>query len=132
MTQEATVPAPEMPELLDVIRVVATPEAITTMSSDGIVLQTAPDEAIVLDATDVAVDDPYAITLPDDGFVGVQLARHDAESWCAREADWSLPELDTFFVQGMVAGLAVKLWVNGDTALVICRSSLARDLEERM
>jgi hypothetical protein len=118
--------------MLDVIRVVAKPEAIAMMSSDGIVLQTAPDEAIVLDATDVAVDDPHAITLPDDGFVGVQLGRHDVESWCAREADWSLPELDTFFVQGMVAGLAVKLWVNGDTALVICRTSLARDLSERM
>jgi hypothetical protein len=129
MTQEATVPAPEM---LDVIRVVAAPAAIATMSSDGVVLQTAPDEAIVLDATDVAVDDPHAITSPDDGFVGVQLARHEVESWCAREADWPLPELDTFFVQGMVAGLAVKLWVNGEAALVICRSSLARDLEERM
>lgn len=121
-----------VPEVLDVIRVVATPKAIATMSSDGVVLQVAPDEALVLDATDVAVDDEHAITLPDDGYVGVQMTRTEVEAWCHREAEWQLPDLVTSFTQGMVAGLAVKIWINGDQALVIGRTSLARDLEERL
>jgi len=121
-----------VPEMLDVIRVVARPEAILALSSDGVVLQVAPDEALVLDATDVEVGDDHAITLPDDGFVGVELSRSEVEDWCEREAEWPLPSLVSYFVQGMVAGLAVKIWVNGDAALVICRTSLARDLEERL
>ncbi len=121
-----------MPEMLDVIRVVATPAAIDTLVSDGVVLQVAPDEALILDATDVAVDDDHAIAVPDDGFVGVQISRTDLERWCRREADWPLPQLVSYFVQGMVAGLAVKIWVHGDEALVICRTSLASDLEERL
>lgn len=120
------------PEMLDAIRVVATPDAIASLESDGTVLQIAPDEALVLDATDVAVDDPYAIIVPDDGLVGVLLDRAAVEDWCEREADWPLPELVSYFVQGMVAGLAVKIWVNGETALVMCRTSLAADLEERL
>lgn len=119
-------------ELLDVIRVVATPAAIAGLQSDGTVLQIAPDEALVLDATDVVVDDPHAISVPDDGFVGVQLDRAALEDWCRREADWPLPDLVSFFTQGMVAGLGVKIWVNGGVALVICRASLATDLEERL
>jgi hypothetical protein len=121
-----------VPEMLDVIRVVATPEAIASLSSDGVVLQVAPDEALVLDATDVSVDDDHAIALPDDGFVGVQLTRTEVEEWCRREAEWPLPGLVSYFVQGMVAGLAVKIWMNGDDALVMCRTSLASDLAERL
>ena len=121
-----------VPEMLDVIRVVARPEAIASMSSDGVVLQVAPDEVIVLDATDVAVDDEWAITEPDDGFGGVELTRAEVEDWCRREAEWTLPDLVSSFTQGMVAGLAVKIWINGDRALVICRTSLAKDLEERL
>lgn len=120
------------PEMLDIIRVVAGPAAIASLESDGTVLQIAPDEALVLDATDVAVDDPYAITTADDGFVGVQMDRTAVVDWCEREADWPLPELVSYFVQGMVAGLAVKIWMNGDTALVMCRTSLAADLEQRL
>ena len=120
------------PELLDVIRVVATSEAIASIASDGTVLQIAPDEALVLDGTDVEVDDEHAITLPDDGYVGVELPRHRVEDWCERESEWPLPRLVSYFVQGMVAGLAVKIWVHGDEALVICRTSSALDLEERL
>ncbi|MFP5333360.1 MAG: hypothetical protein ACLGHX_13500 [Acidimicrobiia bacterium] len=120
------------PEILDVIRVVATPAAIASLVSDGTVLQVAPDEVLVLDATDVAVDDPHAITVADDGYVGVQLDRATVEDWCEREADWPLPDLVSYFTQGMVAGLAVKIWMNGDTALVMCRTSLAVDLEARL
>lgn len=121
-----------VPEILDAIRVVATPEAIAALSSDGVVLQIAPDEALVLDATDVAVDDDHAIVVPDDGFVGVELSRSDLVAWCEREAEWELPDLVSYFVQGMVAGLSTKIWVNGDTALVLTRTSLVRDLEERL
>lgn len=120
------------PEMLDAIRVVATPDAIASLESDGTVLQVAADEALVLDATDVAVDDPHAITTADDGFVGVQMDRAAVTDWCEREADWPLPELVSYFVQGMVAGLAVKIWMNGDTALVMCRTSLAAELEKRL
>ena len=120
------------PEMLDIIRVVARPEAIASIASDGVVLQIAPDEAIVLDATDVAVDDEWAITLPDDGFVGIELSRTEVEDWCRREAEWHLPDLVSSFSQGMVAGLAVKIWLDGDRALIICRTSLAQDLADRL
>ncbi|MDX1448150.1 MAG: hypothetical protein R3246_03720 [Acidimicrobiia bacterium] len=120
------------PEMLDVIRVVATPHAIASLESDGTVLQVAPDEALVLDATDVAVDDPHAIVVADDGYVGVQLDRRTVEDWCQREADWPLPELVSYFTQGMVAGLAVKIWMNGEVGLVMCRTSLAAALEDRL
>lgn len=120
------------PEILDAVRVVATPDAIAALASDGVVLQIAPDEALVLDAIDVSVDDVHAISLPDDGFAGVQLPRRQVEEWCAREAEWPLPDVADYFVQGLVAGLAVKIWVHGENALVICRTSARVDLEARL
>lgn len=120
------------PEMLGVIRVIASPVAIGSISSDGVVLQIAADEALILDATDVVVDDEAAITVPDDGFVGLQMTRDQLAAWCRREAEWDLPDLVSYFTQGMVAGLPIKIWVNGDRALVIGRTSLARDLEERL
>lgn len=120
------------PEILSAVRVVASPDSIAAIETDGIVLQVAPDEAIILGGTSARVDDPHAIVTDEDGYVGVPLPREQLLEWCRREAEWSLPDLDTFFVQGAVAGLAVKLWVSGTDGLVIARTSLAAELEARL
>ena len=120
------------PEILTAVRVVALPEAIASIVTDGIVLQTAPDEVLILAGTSVDVADPHAVVVEEDGYVGVEMTREDLFDWCRRECEWPLPDLDSFFVQGAVAGLAVKLWVEGTDGLVIARTSLAHDLQERL
>lgn len=120
------------PEILDVVRVVASPETIASLVADGVIFQTAPDEALVLDATDVEVDDPYAIVLPDDGLAGIALSRDQVRAWCEREAEWSLPASGDVFAQGSVAGLPVKVWAHGAHATVICRASHIEELEARL
>ena len=126
-----------MPELdlLVAMRIVATPRSLDHAEwPDGsIPLRLAPDEVLLVGA-DFAppLEDPHAIAEPESGFAGVWLAADEAEEWLSRSCEWRLPAERPAFVQGMVAGLATKLWFEDDRVLVAVPAPFAVDLQERM
>lgn len=128
-----TVHVPE-PEVLPAQRVVAEPGALDSANwpSTAVVMRLAPDEVLVVAGSVPPLDDPHALIEPEEGFVGVDSTRADIRAWMSREAEWEIPTSGQCFAQGMVAGLPVKIWVDGDRALVLTRASLRHDLAERL
>lgn len=122
------------PEIVDAVRIVATPPALEEASwpTGAIVLRVAPDEVILIGASAPPLTDPHALVAEDHGLVGVRLDRPRLRDWMEAESLWPLPETERFFCQGNVAGLAVKIWVDAERALVVTDSSLAHELERRL
>jgi hypothetical protein len=114
------------------IRVVASPQDLdgAIWPAHATVLRLAADEVLVLDVDQVAVADPHALVEVEEGYCGVGMERPMLEAWLGQEAEWSLPP--SGFAQGMAAGLPVKVWVEGDRALLLTRASLAAELEQRL
>jgi hypothetical protein len=122
------------PEFLTAYRVVALPAALDEgcWADGAIVLRLAEDEALVLGGGPAPTcEDRHAIVEREAGFVGVWMTRTDLEAWMSRESHWPLP-IHALFVQGMVAGLPMKIWIDGDRALAITRASFAADLRARL
>jgi glycine cleavage system aminomethyltransferase T len=123
------------------VRIVASPAALdpARWPSDAIALRTAPDEVFVihkqsntLKASDFSIADPYAIVLSDGGFAGIWLPLDQALDFLARECEWEVPRERPAFAQGMVAGLAMKLWFEQDRVLLLVPAPFAHELEERL
>lgn len=121
-------------ESLAATRVVARPTALEAASwpPGTIVLPIAPDEALVIGDMPGDIDDPHAIVEQEGGFVVLRLTRAELDDWMSRQSEWTLARSPTSFSQGMVAGLPVKIWVDGDLAMVVTRVSLRSELEERL
>ena len=119
-------------------RVVADPTALDTLSwssasPDSIVLRLAPDDALVLGATAVHVDDPHAIVEPDSGWRGWRYSETAFAAHVAHHVEWTLPGERPALAQGLVAGVPVKLWFAGDgTVLVVCAAAYAAELTDRI
>ena len=98
---------------------------------ETLVLRLADDDAIVLPARHVDVDDPDAIVEEDGGFAGQWV---DDLDQLAAVCAWPLPPESErpALVQGAVAGLPARVWVEPDRALVIVPAPLAHELEERL
>lgn len=116
-------------------RVVADPAAIDSMvgalAPSTVVLRFAPDDAFVLDAGDISVDDPHAIIEDEHGFVG---------GWCGIDdirphLEWSVPTGRLALAQGSIAGVPAKLYLpeEGDNdVLVVTAAAYAATLAERL
>lgn len=116
-------------------RIVATPAALdgARWPAGAIVLRTARDEAFVLaDVAAAAVDDPHAIVVADAGYAGVWLTTDDAQAYLERYCEWEPPSMLPAFAQGMVGGLATKLWFERDRVLILTPATVAGDLQERL
>ncbi|MFM2106388.1 MAG: hypothetical protein RL338_1420 [Chloroflexota bacterium] len=131
-------PAPELRSLPS-RRVVATPEALDAArwSGGSTVLRLAPDEALGVGATAVAVDDPAAIDLPEAGFVGAWLSADELAALVVPHLEWPLPAARPALAQGKVAGVPAKLWLApaGDArgaALLVTHAALAHELADRL
>lgn len=122
------------PDFLPAMRVVAEPAALDSAAwpPSAIVMRLAPDEALIVGGSVPPLDDHHALVEPEEGFVGVEMVRADVREWMVREAEWEIPDSGPCFAQGMVAGLPVKIWANGDRALVATRAALRHDLGERL
>lgn len=120
------------PELLTGLRVVAKPGAIDVLAAPvgGSVLRIAADDAIVTGATDVAVDDAYAIVEPEYTFVHWRLTPGEFEA-IARQIEWPLPPAGRLG-QGLIAGVSAKIVIESDHVLLIVSASLADELTERL
>ncbi len=119
-------------EPLHGLRVVADPAALDAARWDGAdvtVLRFAPDDALVLGALGVDVDDDNAIVEPETGFVGGWLPLHEV----LPHVEWSLPTGRPALAQGMVAGVPAKLWIDGDgDVLLVTAAAYADELSGRL
>ena len=115
------------------LRVVADPAALDRASwrgDDVIVLRIAPDEALAIRATSVAIDDDHAIIEPEAGFVG-------SSGWSLdglrAHIEWSIPTARPVLAQGSVAGVPARLWLTaGDRVLLVTAAAHADVLAERL
>jgi hypothetical protein len=130
------VPAPDgrpVFERLDGLRVVADAAALDRARWDGddvTVLRIAPDDAFVIDATGVAIDDEHAIVEPEVGFSGAWVELDAVR----RHIEWALPAERPGLAQGFVATVPAKVWLpgTGDRVLLITAAAYADELAGRL
>jgi hypothetical protein len=114
-------------------RVVADPAAIDALAAalpaPVSVLRLAPDEALIVGAGSIHLDDPHAIVVDEAGFVAVAV---DPEV-VSRHTEWPVPGERGSFAQGAIAGVPAKLASTSDgQALVIVHAAYADELIERL
>ena len=126
-----------MPELkrISATRIVATPAALNAAvwPDDALAWRIAQDEMLVTGqvGSDL-VNDPYAIVVPDAGFSGMWLPHDEAMAFFERQCEWALPDERPAFVQGAVAGLAMKFWLEEERVLIMVPTPYAQVLKGRM
>ena len=59
------------------------------------------------------------------------MAAEEALAFLERACEWALPQQRPAFAQGAVAGVPVKLWLEGDQVLFVVPSPYVHDFEER-
>ena len=120
------------PDVLIGLRVVAKPAAIDAVVAPlgGTVLRIAPDDAIVIGAATLTVDDPFAIVEPEYAFVQWRLTIAEFDG-IKRHIEWPLPD-SGLLGQGLIAGVAAKIVIASDHVLLIVSASLVDELIERL
>lgn len=115
-------------------RIVATPAALdaATWPAEALALRTAADEVLLLASSPPTVADPYAIVVPDSGFVGAWLPAETVQAIFEHHCEWALPDTRPVFVQGAMAGIAAKLWLDAKRGLLIVPAAYGHDFAERM
>ncbi len=123
------------------LRVVASVAALDTAPwpAGTIVLRFAPDDAFVVSAAqidgadaDAIVADADAIVADETGFVGTWLTSDELLDLVVPLIVWPLPEARPALVQGLIAGVPAKLWLEADRALLICAGAYAHELAARL
>ncbi len=122
------------PERLWGLRIVATPDAIehTAYEGDVVVLRIADDEVVAIGAVAADVPDEHAIVEPESTFVGWDLTPAEFDAVVARHVEWPLPTERPALAQGLVAGMALKLWFDHDRVLVIASNGLVHEAVDRL
>jgi hypothetical protein len=117
------------------VRVVADPAALDAArwtGTDPLILRFAPDEAFAIGLTEVTVDDPHAIVVPETGFVGAWLTRDELLGQVVPHVEWPLPATRPALAQGAIAGVPAKLWLDDDRALLVTLAAYRDELEGRL
>ncbi len=113
-------------------RVVARPDVLDRLDpGEGLALRTAPDEVLVVGRTSIVVDDDHAIVFDDTGWAGVWLTPEQAAPLLATACEFSLPTDRPALVQGMVAQIAAKLWLEPDRVLIAVPVATAAEFAAR-
>ena len=117
-------------------RVVALPDAldacIAELPSGMTALRFAPDEALLVGSGQIAIDDPDAIAERDTGYSAARLSNTEFARYVAPRIEWAIPDSRPCLVQGLVAGVATKILLADDHALVVCPTAFAHELAERL
>lgn len=131
MTPKVLVPAVE---ILNGRRVVATPAAIDSgrFPSDALVLRIAPDDVLVIGDGSIDLADDHAIIEADAGWCALRVSQEQATEIISHRAAWNPPADRPVLVQGMIAGLAAKVYLDGDDSLIIVATPFGAELEERL
>lgn len=128
---------------LTAVRVVATSAALDAMRwPDGaFAMRTAADEALVvagpghdgsLRIAPDAVPDPHAIIDNDTSWRGVWVDTAAALDIIEHHADWEAPSARPSLAQGLIAGIAAKVWLGHAQSLIAVTAPFAADFEERV
>ncbi len=114
------------------MRVIATPPALDAARwpSDAIVLRLAPDEVFAIGADEVSISDQHAIAVRDGGVSGAWVL--DPDTRLAPLLEWLLPVERPALASGGLLGLATRIWVDDDRALVLVATPFAAELAERL
>ena len=120
------------PELLEGVRVVATPAAIdlVVLPLGATMLRIAPDDAIVVGAATMTLDDSSAIVEPEFTFVHWQLTPAEFTA-VAHHIEWPLPGPGALG-QGLVAGVPAKIVITDDHVQLIVSAGLVHELTARL
>lgn len=126
-----------MPELKPLLttHIVAAPSALDAAAwpADARVLRIAADEVLVIPpVAALALDDPHAIQVNDGGYVGVWLPAEKALDFLERTCEWEIPRSRPAFAQGMVAGVATRLWLESEAVLFVVAAPFVIDFQERL
>jgi len=115
-------------------RIVATSTTLDSVKwpAGSIVLRLAADEVLITPPTSIEVNDPHAIILPDGSFSGVWLTASEAHAIVERECEWELPQGRPAFVQGAIAGIPAKLWVEEERVFLVVQAPFVVEFEERL
>jgi hypothetical protein len=114
-------------------RIIAKPQTLDALKTSSITLRFAPDDALVLSKIDAnSVNDPHAIVVEEQGFVGVWLKQKEAAEFLKHNCEWELPTTYPAFEQGMVAGLAMKLYFEKTKVLLVVPTPFEKVLAERL
>ena len=119
-------------ERLEATRVVANPEALDRCRWPDLALRLAEDEALALGRLDPEqVDCEHAILLHDSGWAGAWLDTQELLDRLVRTCRWPVPLERPTFVQGAVAQIPAKIWLDSERSLVVVPAAYAADFEER-
>lgn len=104
------------------VRVVAEPGAIDRAvwqdagpspdEFEPLILRLAPDEAFAVGATGVRLDDPDAVAEPEVGYVAVMYPVDEFIDFVMPHVEWPVPAARPAFVQGAIAGVPAKLYID--------------------
>lgn len=121
-------------EALSGLRVAASREALDAAAWDvgAVVLRFAPDDALVIGATEVQLSDEDAILAAESGFVGAWLSPDELEERVLPHLEWPLPDARPALAQGFVAGVPTKLWLGHERSLLVCAAAYAHELADRL
>lgn len=128
---------------LAAVRVVATPDALDAARwPDGaLTMRTAADEALIIavpghpGSLHIAPDtirDPHAIVEDDTSWRGAWLSTAEALDIIERHADWEAPFARPALAQGLIAGIAAKVWLGHEQSLIATTAPFAVDFAERV
>lgn len=114
-------------------RIIAHQNSLDTLKLKARILRFAPDDAFVLAKVDAdSLSDPHAIVVEEQGFVGIWLRRKEALEFLRGNCEWQLPKEVPAFAQGMVAGLAMKLYFEKTRVLFMVPVAFEKILAERL
>ena len=126
-----------MPELSRIsgTRIVASPSSVdqAVFPKRALVFRFAPDDVFVTAKVDAkTISDLHAIVVSEQSFSGVWLSKNQADEFLQASCEWELPTVRPAFAQGMVAGLAVKLYFEERRVLLMVAAPFAQTLAERL
>jgi hypothetical protein len=120
------------PEPLHGLRVVANAAALdaAALPHGSTMLRIAPDDAIVIDAPTLTIDDPFAIIEPEHAFVHWRLTPGEFAG-VVDHIEWPLPA-NGQLGQGLIAGVPAKIVITSNDVLLVVSAGLAHELVERL
>ena len=124
-----------MPELepLQATRIAADAATldVARWTAGALALRTAPDEVLLIGGSLVDIADPYAIVVEDGGWCGAWMPAAQADPFLRSAAAWPMRDDRPAFVQGMIAGLPLKVWLEDNRVLFIVPAAFAAEFAER-
>ena len=122
------------PETLRGRRVVADPAAIATgwFPPAVVLIRIAPDEVLAVGEGSIELSDDHAVVEEDSGWCALRLDEDAALAILAAHAAWEPGPARPTLAQGMLAGLAAKVYLDGPRSMLIVAAPFAAELEARL